>query len=86
MENEGRGRMDSDARGRKRKGYMGLMAAIMNSGRGLLICLIGVFFLLAPKFGVDFKIADTNRYIFSGLCLLYGGWRIYRGYSNNSYR
>jgi len=40
--------------------------------------------LLAPKFGFEFD--DFFRYVFSGLWLLYGGWRIYRGYKKNYYR
>jgi hypothetical protein len=60
-----------------------LMRAIMDSGRGLVIFGMGIFFLISQKLGVDLAIDNLYRYMFSGLCLLYGGWRIYRGYRKN---
>jgi hypothetical protein len=62
-----------------------LMRAIMDSGRGLVIFGMGIFFLISQKLGVDLAIDNLYRYMFSGLCLLYGGWRIYRGYRKNYY-
>jgi hypothetical protein len=62
-----------------------LLRAIMDSGRGLVIFGMGIFFLISQKLGVDLAIDNLYRYMFSGLCLLYGGWRIYRGYRKNYY-
>ncbi len=67
---------------RRAKGYI-LMRAIMDYGMGIIIFCIGIFFLLAPKLGVSFEIENFYRYFFSGLCLIYGAWRVYRGYKKN---
>ena len=77
MENQ-----DSD---RRTKGYI-LMRSIMDFGMGVIIFCIGIFFLLSRRLGFDFNVDDFYRYFFAGLCILYGGWRIYRGYKKNYYR
>jgi len=46
---------------------------------GVLILLVGVVVLLAPKLKLNVAIDDFARYMFFGLCVLYGGFRIYRG-------
>ena len=71
MENQ-----DSD---RRTKGYI-LMRAIMDYGMGIVIFGLGVFFLFSNRFGIDFNVEGFYRYFFAGLCLVYGGWRVYRGY------
>jgi hypothetical protein len=73
---------DSD---RRTKGYI-LMRAIMDYGMGIIIFCLGVFFLLSARLGFDFNVDDFYRYFFSGLCLVYGAWRVYRGYKKNYYR
>jgi hypothetical protein len=74
--------MENEAPNRRKQGYI-LRRAILDYGMGVIICGFGVFFLVAPKLGFDFGIDNTYRYIFSGLCLLYGGFRIYRGSQKN---
>jgi hypothetical protein len=74
--------MENGASDRRKRGYA-LMRAILDFGMGVLILAFGVFFLLAPKLGFDFNIDNLYRYIFSGLCLLYGGFRVYRGAKKN---
>lgn len=60
------------------------MRAILDYGMGIMIAGFGVFFLLAPKLGFSFSDGDSFfRYFFAGLCILYGSWRIYRGYKKN---
>ena len=66
----------------RRKSYE-LRRAITDYGMGVIIFCFGIFFLIAPKFNVALVIDDTFRYIFSGLCLLYGAFRIYRGRQKN---
>lgn len=70
---------------RRTKGYI-LMRAIMDYGMGILIFCLGIFFLLAPKLGFGFEVEDFYRYFFSALCLIYGGWRVYRGYKKNYFK
>jgi hypothetical protein len=74
--------MDNEAPDRRKKTYA-LRRAILDFGMGLIIFGFGVFFLAAPKLGFSFNIDNFYRYFFSGLCLLYGGWRAYRGYKKN---
>jgi hypothetical protein len=71
--------MDNEAPDRRTKGYI-LMRSIMDFGMGVLIFGLGIFFLFAPKLGVQFQLEPIFRYFFAGLCMIYGGWRVYRGY------
>lgn len=74
--------MENEARDRRKQGYT-LRRAILDYGMGVIIFGFGVFFLVAPKLGYDFGIDTFYRYFFSGLCLLYGGFRVYRGSKKN---
>jgi hypothetical protein len=66
----------------RKRGYV-LRRAILDYGMGIIIFGFGVFFLVAPKLGFDFGITKDMRYLFAGLCLLYGGFRVYRGSQKN---
>jgi hypothetical protein len=70
--------MENEAGDRRKKGYT-MRRAILDYGMGVIIFGFGVLFLIAPKVGIPLSIDDLYRYIFSGLCLLYGGFRVYRG-------
>ncbi|HEY4291274.1 MAG TPA: hypothetical protein VGN00_29435 [Puia sp.] len=63
----------------RRNRMYAMRRAIMDYGIGFIIMGFGVFLLIAPKLGFSFSIDDLNRYLFSGLCLLYGAFRAYRG-------
>jgi len=67
---------------KREKGYI-QMRAILDFGMGLMIFGFGVFFFISPKIGFNFNIDNYFRYFFGGLCVLYGGWRVYRGYKKN---
>jgi hypothetical protein len=77
--------MDNEAPDRRTKGYI-LMRTIMDYGMGLLIFGLGIFFLLAPRLGVQLEVDPFYRYFFAGLCLVYGSWRAYRGYKKKYFR
>ena len=64
------------------KGYR-LRRSIMDYGMGTIILCLGIFFLIAPRLGVQFGIDNTFRFLFGGLCIIYGLFRIYRGYKKN---
>ena len=64
------------------KGYR-LRRSIMDYGMGVIIFGLGILFLLAPRFGIVLSIDDLFRYLFGGLCIIYGLFRIYRGYKKN---
>ncbi len=74
--------MENEAQDRRKKGYV-LMRTILDYGMGIIIFAFGVFFLASPYLGFDFGIDKVLLYLFSGLCLLYGGFRIYRGAKKN---
>lgn len=61
--------------------------SLMDLGMGLIYAGMGGFFVLKDFFGVtiDFPPRPFN-YIFGGLCLMYGGFRIYRGLKKNYFR
>ena len=80
MENEARDRRSLEER--RRKTYA-MRRAILDYGMGVLIFGIGIVLLFAPMLGIALSIDDTARYIFSGMFLLYGGFRIYRGSRKN---
>ena len=70
--------MENEAPDRRKQGYI-LRRAILDYGMGIVIFGFGILFFFAPKWGITLSIDDLYRSMFSGLCLLYGGFRIYRG-------
>ncbi len=77
--------MKSEEPDKRTKGYI-MMRAIMDFGMGLMIFALGVFFIIAPRLGFNFTVDNFYRYFFAGLCIIYGGWRAYRGYKKNYFR
>ena len=77
--------MDHGEQDRRTKGYV-TMRAILDFGMGVIIFAVGLFFLLAPKLGFNFGVDDFYRDFFAVLCMVYGGWRAYRGYKKNYFR
>ena len=58
--------------------------AIMDLGMGILWAAMGVFLMISKKVGVELEfLPSPYTYLFGGLCLLYGGFRIYRGIKKN---
>jgi hypothetical protein len=58
--------------------------ALMDYGMGILYLVAGGFLLLAKRLGreLDF-LPEPYTYVFGGLLLIYGVFRIYRGYKKN---
>lgn len=80
--------MFEDYENRKRK-QVALMKSLLDYGMGILILLAGLFFFFRSKFDIPFNERfppNDIDYIFGAICLLYGGWRIYRGYKKNYFR
>lgn len=76
---------------RKKRRQVAQMRSLMDYGMGILILLLGLFFL----FRMNLKNLPLNERlgepdllekVFGGLCILYGLWRIYRGYKKNYFR
>ena len=75
--------MDNDLqnlREKRNKNYSS-MRSLMDFSMGILYLAAAAFLFFAEQFGFDLENFDkTFRFIFGGLCSLYGFWRIYRGY------
>jgi hypothetical protein len=74
--------MSEERKDKRTRNYI-LMRAIKDYGMGALILGFGVFFSFPHVFGADFAVDPFFRYLFAGMCALYGGFRIYRGYQKN---
>jgi hypothetical protein len=74
---------------KKKRKQISLMRSLLDYGMGLLILLAGLFFFFRSYFNLalnqKFPPNDIDK-IFGAICLLYGCWRIYRGYKKNYFR
>jgi hypothetical protein len=77
--------MASELEDKKQRAYIN-RRSIMDLGMGIIYTGMGVLMVFASKVGLDAVFAEPFNYIFGGLCLLYGGFRIYRGIRRNYYR
>lgn len=77
--------MSTDLEEKYKRQYMN-RRAIMDIGMGLIIAGFGVFFAFSNKFGFIIDLDPPFLYMFAGLCLLYGGFRIYRGVKKNYFK
>ena len=69
----------------KRK-RLALRKSVMDYSIGVIILLTGIFFIVRNYFKLDFNtIFPPNEVdkVFGAICLLYGAWRVYRGYKKN---
>ena len=58
--------------------------SIADIGMGVLYSAAGLFFGFKEMMGVELDFPpEPFSYLFGGLCLLYGGFRIYRGVKKN---
>ena len=76
---------------KKKRRQVAQMKSLMDYGMGILILLLGLFFLFRGQLG-NFEVnerlgqPDLLEKIFGGLCVLYGSWRIYRGYQKKYFK
>lgn len=72
----------------RRRKQVSVMRSILDYGMGGLFLLIGLYFLLYDVLGINiFRSKPSGLDIFIGvLFVLYGSWRIYRGYKKNYFR
>lgn len=66
------------------KGFL-RMRSIMDYGMGVLWIAMGVFLIFIEHFntGLEARFDDPTMKAFGGVCVLYGGFRVYRGYKKN---
>ncbi|HWJ29835.1 MAG TPA: hypothetical protein VNS32_25070 [Flavisolibacter sp.] len=64
------------------------MRSVMDYTMGVLLVIIGIYFLVYNKLKLNvFNRAPSSiDYLIGGLFILYGSWRIYRGYKKNYFR
>lgn len=78
---------EKDQMSEKDKGYV-RMRSIMDYGMGLLWSAMGVFLLLVKKFntGLELRYDPVTLQTFGAVCLIYGLFRIYRGFRKNYFK
>jgi hypothetical protein len=69
------------------KGYL-RMRSMMDYGMGVLWTGMGVFMIFIKKFNADLaEKYDTGAFkIFGAVCIIYGLFRVYRGYKKKYFR
>lgn len=72
--------MQESFRDRQQKSYT-IMRMTYDLVMALLILGMAVVMLFAEKLKIEqiMAVDDTFRYLFGGICVLYGGFRLYRG-------
>ena len=50
---------------------------------GILLTLLGLLLIFYRKLGFEFDIDPLYAGIFGGVCILYGMFRVWRGYKSN---
>lgn len=73
---------------RKRKQFS-FVRSLLDYGMGLLLFLAGIFFLFRDRFSPELNERfppNELDIVFGVICIIYGAWRIYRGYKKNYFR
>ncbi|MFN2457787.1 MAG: hypothetical protein ABR502_06280 [Chitinophagaceae bacterium] len=62
--------------------------SITDYGMGVFFVLLGIFFLLYDAFNINLLDREPSSldFLIGGLFIIYGGWRIYRGYKKNYFK
>lgn len=62
--------------------------AFMDYTMGILLLVFGIYFLCYDKLGINLfgRQPSSIDYLIGALFVLYGIWRIYRGYKKDYYR
>ena len=68
----------------REKGFIN-MRSIMDLGMGILWTCMGFFFIFIKRFNTDLaaRYDDSVMKVFGGVCIIYGIFRVYRGYKKN---
>lgn len=74
---------------KKKRKQISLMKSLLDYGMGILILLAGLFFFFRQKLKLEINerfTPDALDKIFGAICIVYGVWRIYRGYKKKYFR
>ena len=78
--------MQEDPQDGRTRNYI-LMRTLIDVGMGIIYIAVALFIIFAKKFGFDSSVFDPPfSYIFAGICIAYGSFRIYRGVKKNYFR
>jgi threonine/homoserine/homoserine lactone efflux protein len=72
----------------KRRKQLSRARSVVDYTMGLLFFAVGIYLLFFDKREWDFFNLPprAGNYILGGMFLIYGGWRIYRGYRKNYFK
>ncbi len=74
---------------KKKRKQIAFMKSLLDYGMGLMIVGAGLFFLFRGKFALSFNERfppNDIDIIFGVVCVIYGSWRIYRGYQKKYFK
>jgi hypothetical protein len=74
---------------KNKKKQVSLMRSLLDYGMGLIITIVGIFFLFRHKFNIPLNKTYPPDYydiILGAIFILYGVWRTYRGYKKNYFK
>jgi hypothetical protein len=74
---------------RKKRHQISLMRSVANYGMGVFFICLGIFFFFREKFNIDLNKSNPPNYVdkIMGVAfVLYGAWRVYRGYKKNYFK
>jgi len=74
--------MANDYEDRRRKTNF-FLHSVYDYTMGVLWLCVGGFFLLSKRFGVDLNLDPVLTTIFGVAAILYGAFRVYRGFRKN---
>ena len=74
--------MEREVFERNRQRQQSMTRIIYDLGMGLLWTGVGIFLLIHDKLGIPINFDDLLGRIFGGSCILYGLFRVYRGYKS----
>jgi uncharacterized membrane protein len=77
--------MNNDLEQKRKRSYIN-RRSIMDIGMGLLIAGFGVYFMSSKVIKKAYEDDAYLLYLFAGLCILYGGFRVYRGVQKNYFK
>lgn len=78
--------MQEDPQDGRTRNYV-LMRTLMDVGMGIIYIGVSLFIMFAKRFGFSGAVFDPPfSYIFAGICIAYGSFRIYRGVKKNYFR
>ncbi len=75
---------------KKKRRQVSLMRSLLDYAMGVVFVAVGVFFFFRDKLGevpvIRMKEPDWVDKVLGVLCVVYGAWRLYRGYKKNYFK